>query len=181
MRQLKPNSNITAPITLLERLLLPGTWQRREKICLRADVRWIWRAWPLRWSVTGWRMALIPNRSTCWRRSSSPNCRTTSSTASRCIIAALRMDNLFSTRSAGTRRMMAERLASPTKSRHRGHQHRRLGLAVSGEVILRVHRTLQRAEHRFKFGRAACSAVTAFAIFHSAFLSVSIRVHLWFN
>ena len=46
------------------------------------------------------------------RRSSSPNCRTTLSTASHCITAALRMVNLFFIPSVGMKQTTTERLVS---------------------------------------------------------------------
>lgn len=69
--------------------------------------------WPVslaRWNVIGWRTANILTRSMHSRRNLLTSFRTTSSTTNRCIIAARMMDNLFSTRSVGTRLTTAEPL-----------------------------------------------------------------------
>ena len=59
------------PYNMIESTVVAGAGQRRAKNLLMDKLPWIWRGWPLRWSVIVSRMASIPNRSTRCRRSSS--------------------------------------------------------------------------------------------------------------
>ena len=100
------------PYNRLEVMFLPGLGGAVRRFASGQNAVDMARVAIAPWSVTGLRTVNILNRPTPCHRNSSPQFRMTSSTASRCIIAALRMVNSFSTLSAGMKPTTAERLAS---------------------------------------------------------------------
>ena len=94
MRRWIWNSSMSVLTTSLRPCSFRRSAARCEDLPARRHRR-TWREPPSRWNVTGSPTANIPKRSTRWPRSSSPNCRTTSLTANRCIIGAPTMGNSF--------------------------------------------------------------------------------------
>ena len=133
-------------------------WQAVCRSSRLSSHKWIWRVWPVRWNVTAWRTANILKRLTRSRRSSSKKCRTTSSTASRCITGA---------RTDGQIRALFRRLERKGRRRH-GLLHKKAVHALTAKKAIgsgntrpsrtgNIERRTPNIEHRMNSRRPVAS------------------------